>query len=269
MIVDSHVNLHAPAFDADREAVIARARAAGVGAMLTICDRLDRFAAVRAVAEAHDDIWCTVGVHPHEAKDFQSLAAGSLVDLCAHPKVVGIGECGLDHHYDLSPPADQARVFAAHLEAARLTGLPVVVHAREADAEMADMLEAAHARGPLKILLHCYTSGPELARRAAALGAWFSVSGIATFKAAEAVRAVIRDMPADRLLAETDCPYLAPVPHRGRRNEPAYLPHVLAKLAELRGWSLEEAERRTGDAFFALFDQVRPVTSAPAAERAA
>lgn len=272
MIVDSHVNLHAPAFDADREAVIARARAAGVGAMLTICDRLDRLPAIRAIAESHDNIWCTVGVHPHEAVDFQHLTTDALVDLCDHPKVVGVGECGLDHHYDLSPPAVQAHVFAVHLEAARLTGLPVVVHSREADTEMADMLETAHARGPLKILLHCYTSGPELARRAAALGAWFSVSGIATFKAAEAVRAVIRDMPADRILVETDCPYLAPVPYRGRRNEPAHLPHVLAKLAELRGWSLEEAERRTADAFFALFDRARPAGAArvaPAAERAA
>lgn len=261
MIVDSHVNLHAPAFDADREAVIARARAAGVGAMLTICDRLDRLPAVQAVADAHDDIWCTVGVHPHEAKDYQQLEAKTLIDLCNHPKVVAIGECGLDAHYELSPADVQARVFQAHLEAAQATGLPVVVHTRDADARTADMLEAAHARTPLKLLLHCYTGGAELARRAAALGAWFSVSGIATFKAAEEVRAVIRDMPAERILVETDCPYLAPVPHRGRRNEPAYLPHVLAKLAQLRGWSLDEAERRTGDAFFALFDRVR----APAA----
>lgn len=265
MLIDSHVNLHAPAFDADREAVIARARAAGVGAMLTICDRLDRLPAVQAVAEAHPDIWCTAGVHPHESKDFADVQAAELVEACAHPRVVAVGECGLDHHYDLSPREVQARVFAVHLEAAQAAGLPVVVHTRGADAETADLLEQAWTRAPLKVLLHCYTGGPELARFAAERGAWFSVSGIAGFKAAEAVRAAVADMPGDRILVETDCPYLAPVPHRGRRNEPAFLPHVLAKLAEIRGWSLQEAERRTAQAFFDLFDQV----AHPAQERAA
>jgi TatD DNase family protein len=147
-------------------------------------------------------------------------------------------------------------VFRAHAPAARATGLPLVVHTREADEVMGDILEEEYAKGPFRILMHCYTSGPALAQRAAALGAWFSVSGIATFKAAEDVRAVIRDMPADRIIVETDCPYLAPAPYRGRRNEPAFLPHVLAKLAEVRGWSLEEAEARTEDAFFALFDRI-------------
>ena len=147
-------------------------------------------------------------------------------------------------------------MFRVHAAAARTTGLPLVVHTREADETMAQILEEEFAAGPFKLLMHCYTSGPELARRSAALGAWFSVSGIATFKAAEEVRAVIRDMPADRIILETDCPYLAPVPMRGRRNEPAFLPHILAKLAEVRGWSLEEAEARTEDAFFALFDKV-------------
>jgi TatD DNase family protein len=169
---------------------------------------------------------------------------------------VGIGECGLDFHYDLSPRDVQAEVFRAHAAAARETGLPLVVHTREADDVMGAILEDEYAAGPFRILMHCYTSGAELAARAAALGAWFSVSGIATFKAAEDVRAVIRDMPADRIIVETDCPYLAPVPYRGRRNEPAYLPHVLAKLAEIRGWSLEEAEAKTEDAFFAVFDRI-------------
>ena len=172
------------------------------------------------------------------------------------PRVVGIGETGLDFHYDLSPRDIQARVFRAHVAAARATGLPLVVHTREADATMGDILEEEHAAGPFRILMHCYTSGAELAARMAALGAWFSVSGIATFKAAEDVRAVIRDMPADRIIVETDCPYLAPVPYRGRRNEPAYVGHVLAKLAEIRGWSLAEAEARTEDAFFAVFDRI-------------
>ncbi len=209
-----------------------------------------------AVAEGRDDIWLTVGTHPHDAKENPDLSADTLCDLAAAPKVVGIGETGLDFHYDLSDRAVQARVFRAHIAAARRTGLPLVVHTREADAEMGDILEEEYAAGPFKMLMHCYTSGAELARRAAALGAWFSVSGIATFKAAEEVRAVIADMPADRIIVETDCPYLAPVPMRGRRNEPAYLPHILAKLAEIRGWSLEEAEARTEAAFFALFDRI-------------
>jgi TatD DNase family protein len=171
--------------------------------------------------------------------------------------VIGIGECGLDFHYDFSPREVQAAVFRAHCAAARQTGLPLVVHTREADDAMGDILEEEHARGAFPILMHCYTSGPALAARAAALGAYFSVSGIATFKAAEEVRGVIAEvMPADRIILETDCPYLAPVPMRGRRNEPAYLPHILAKLAEIRGWTLAEAEQRTEAAFFDLFQAI-------------
>ena len=255
MLIDSHVNLHAPQFIDDQAEVIARARAAGIARMVTICDRVSLFPAVLAVAEAHKDIWCTVGTHPHEAKENPSITSETLLDLALHPKVIGIGETGLDYHYDLSPREVQRRVFAAHIEAAQISGLPLVVHTREADADMAAMLEDAHAKGAFKILMHCYTSGAELAHRAAALGAYFSVSGIVTFKTADAVRAVIRDMPAQRIIVETDCPYLAPIPMRGRRNEPAYLIHVLAKLADVRGWTLAEAERRTEDAFFALFDK--------------
>jgi TatD DNase family protein len=256
MLIDSHVNLHAPQFADDQDAVIARAREAGVGLMVTICDKVSSFSAVQAVAEAHPDIWCTVGTHPHEAKENPQLTMDDLIALANSPKVVGIGETGLDYHYDLSPREVQRAVFAVHMEAARETGLPLVVHTREADPDMAAMLEAAHEQGPFKLLMHCYTSSADLARRMAALGAWFSVSGIATFRQAEAVRAVIRDMPEDRIIIETDCPYLAPVPLRGRRNEPAYLPHVLGKLAEIRGWSLEEAEARTEEAFFRLFDRI-------------
>jgi TatD DNase family protein len=255
MLIDSHVNLHAPQFDADREAVIARARAAGVRLMVNISDKVSHFDKVRAVAD-EADIWCTVGTHPHEAKEDPDLSAQTLVKLAADPRVVGIGETGLDFHYDLSPRDIQARVFRVHAAAARETGLPLVVHTREADQVMGDILEDEYAKGAFRILMHCYTSGAELARRVAALGAWFSVSGIATFKAAEEVRSVVRDMPADRMIVETDCPYLAPVPYRGRRNEPAYIPHILAKLAEIRGWSLDEAEQRTEDAFFALFDRI-------------
>ncbi|WP_421737843.1 TatD family hydrolase [Caulobacter sp.] len=256
MLIDSHVNLHAHQYDEDRDAVIARARDAGIGLMVTICDKVSSFEAVHAIAMAERDIWCTVGTHPHEAKEDPDLSPQTLIDLAARPRVIGIGECGLDFHYDLSPRDVQANVFRAHAAAARETGLPLVVHTREADDTMAEILEEEHARGAFKFLMHCYTSGPELAKRAAALGAWFSVSGIATFKAAEEVRAIIRDMPADRIIVETDCPYLAPVPMRGRRNEPAYLPHIVDKLGEIRGWTRADTEARTEDAFFGLFDRI-------------
>lgn len=255
MLIDSHVNLHAPQFEGDRDEVIARARAAGIGLMVNISDKVSGFAAVRALAD-QPDIWCTVGTHPHEAKENPHLSAADLLAYVDDPRVVGIGETGLDFHYDLSPRDVQANVFRAHVAAARESGLPLVVHTREADEVMAQILEEEYAAGPFRMLMHCYTSGAGLAAKAAAMGAWFSVSGIATFKAAEDVRALVRDMPADRIIVETDCPYLAPVPHRGRRNEPAFLPHVLAKLAELRGWSLEDAEQRTQAAFFDLFDKI-------------
>jgi TatD DNase family protein len=256
MLIDSHVNLHAPQFAGDREAVIERARAAGVGLMVTISDKVSSYDAVRAVAETHPDIWFTVGTHPHEAREDPDLSAEGLAELAQHPRVVGIGETGLDFHYDLSPRDVQVRVFRAHTAAARLTGLPLVVHSREADQVMAEILEEEHAVGPFKLLMHCYTSGPELLARAAALGAWFSVSGIATFKNAEEVRERVREMPEGRIIIETDCPYLAPIPRRGRRNEPAYVGLVLAKLAEIRGWSDEAAEARTERAFFDLFDRI-------------
>jgi TatD DNase family protein len=256
MLIDSHVNLHAAQFDEDRDAVIARAREAGVRLMVEISDKVSSFEQTHALAMAHPDMWCTVGTHPHEAKENPELTVADLVALAERPKVVGIGECGLDFHYDWSPREIQAAVFRVHVAAARETGLPLVVHTRQADSMMGRILEEEHARGPFKLLLHCYTSGPELAKKAAELGAWFSVSGIATFKAAEDVRSVIRDMPGDRIIVETDCPYLAPIPMRGRRNEPAYIPYVLDKLAEVRGWSREEAEARTEDAFFALFDRI-------------
>lgn len=256
MIIDSHVNLHAPQFDEDRDAVITRAREAGVQMMVEISDKLSTFEATHGLAMAHPDIWCTVGVHPHEAKDHTNLTAARLIELSQRPRVVGIGECGLDFHYDLSPREEQAAVFRQHIAAARTTGLPLVVHTREADDVMAGILAEEQADGPFRFLMHCYTSGSELAEKAAELGAWFSVSGIATFKAAQDVRDIIARMPADRIIVETDCPYLAPIPHRGRRNEPAYVGHVLDKLAEIRGWSRDDAEARTTDAFFALFDSI-------------
>ncbi len=262
MLIDSHVNLHAAQFDDDRAEVIARARQAGIGLMVEISDKLSTFEATHALAIDHDDIWCTVGVHPHEARDHVDVTADDLIALSRRPKVIGIGECGLDFHYDLSPRDVQADVFRVHIDAARRTGLPLVVHTREADTEMADILRQEQARGPFKFLMHCYTSSPELAEIASDLGAWFSVSGIATFKAANDVRALVKAMPTERIIVETDCPYLAPVPHRGRRNEPAYIGAVLQALADIRGWSLGEAEQRTTDAFFNLFDAIpRPAIS--------
>jgi len=256
MLIDSHVNLHAPQFDEDREAVIDRARQAGVRLMVEISDKLSTFEATHALAMNNADIWCTVGVHPHEAKDYADLTVDRLVELADRPRVIGIGECGLDFHYDLSPRDVQATVFRQHVEAARRTDLPLVIHTREADEVMADILREEHHRAPFKFLMHCYTSGLELAETAMELDAWFSVSGIATFKAADEVREVIRRMPEDRIIVETDCPYLAPIPHRGRRNEPAYVGLVLERLAEIRGWTPEQADELTTDAFFNLFDRI-------------
>ncbi|MGF1461864.1 MAG: TatD family hydrolase [Maricaulaceae bacterium] len=256
MLVDSHVNLHGEAFAEDRDAALERARAVGVGFFLAICDRLQNADAVLAVANAYDDMVCTVGAHPHHAKDRPDLTAGELIDRANDPKIVAFGETGLDLHYGYSAFEDQLASVRAHVEAARATDLPVVFHVREADEPMMAFLREEWERGPFRFLLHSYTSGSELARLGASLGGTFSVNGIATFKNAQAVRDVIQaDMPGDRIIIETDCPYLAPVPHRGRRCEPAHLVHVAEKLGDLRGWDIEETSQRTTDAFFALFDK--------------
>lgn len=257
MLIDSHVNLHGEPFADDLDAVIDRARAAGVKRMIAICCKLSDFEAVAAIAEAHDDIWCTIGAHPHHAKDRPDISADELVEIARHPKVVAIGETGLDFHYGYSQREDQFASLKAHIEAARRTGLPLILHTREADDEMAELLEAEMEQGEFKPLLHCYTGGHDLARRAAALGAWFSASGIVTFKKAEDVRSVFRDtLPREKIIIETDCPYLAPVPHRGKRNEPAFLPDVAAGLAAALDWPVEDCIAGTGKAFFTLFDKV-------------
>ncbi|MEO1038136.1 MAG: TatD family hydrolase [Pseudomonadota bacterium] len=259
MLIDTHVNLHGEAFEEDLDAVLARARGAGVSPMLAICSRLSDLPSVKAIAEVHDDIWCTVGAHPHHAKDQPEITADALIEMADHPKVVAFGETGLDFHYNYSPAEDQFPSLRAHIEAARRTGLPIVLHCREADEPMAEILEEEMGKGAFKALLHCYTGGAELARRAAALGCWFSASGIITFKKADDVRSVFADIiPDDRIIIETDCPYLAPVPHRGRRNEPAFLPHVAEKLGELKAWSLEETAARTRAASLDLFDRMAP-----------
>lgn len=257
-LIDSHVNLHGERFKDDLADVIQRADDAGITHMLNICCNIKDFEAVVKIADDHEKIWATVGTHPHDAKDNPKLKASDLVDLASHPKVVGIGETGYDFHYGYSNQTDQVRNFDVHMDAAAQTGLPLVIHTREADDLMLDALSQSGAGQNYPALLHCYTSGPELADWAAEQGIYFSVSGIASFKNAHDVRARIKSMPADRIMLETDCPYLAPVPHRGKRNEPAFLPHVAQALADIRGWSLEDVSKRTNAAFFTLFSKIEP-----------
>lgn len=237
---DTHVNLHAEAYAEDLDEVLTRARDAGVSRMLAICERLDSFPRVKAIADDNADIWCSVGTHPHHAKDFPDTQSQDLVLRAQDPKVVAIGETGMDLHYGYSPQDQQEASFRMHIAAARETGLPLIVHTREADDLTADILEEEYAKGAFSILLHCYTGGPDLCQRGLALGAYVSVSGILSFKSAKDVRAVIKDVPLDRVILETDCPYLTPMPYRGRRNEPAYLPYVADALAELHGRTREE-----------------------------
>ena len=261
MLVDSHCHLDFPDFAAEREAVIARAHAAGVGAMLTIGTRLDAFAGVLAIAEADANIWCSVGAHPHEASDHADLVADRLSGFASHPKVVGIGETGLDHHYNLSRRDIQERVFRAHIAASRATGLPLIIHAREADDDIARILLEEQ---PPPGVLHCFSSGRGLAEAALGIGFYISISGIVTFKNADELRAIVHDLPLDRLLVETDSPYLAPVPYRGQRNEPAFVKATAAALAALKGVPPEALAAATTANFFRLFAKARPVfSSAP------
>ena len=253
MLIDSHCHLDFPELTSDESGVLARARTAGVGGMLTISTRLDQFERVRAIAERHDNVWCSVGVHPHEAKEEGQRTPDRLIEATRHPKVVGIGETGLDFYYEHSPREEQAESFRAHIAASRQTGLPLIVHTRNADAETGDMLEEEHGKGAFPGLIHCFSSGRAVAERALALGLYISISGIVTFKAAEDLRVIVRDVPLDRLLVETDAPYLAPIPKRGKTNEPAFVAHTAAKVAELKGVSLAELEAATTDNFFRLF----------------
>ncbi len=253
MLVDSHVNLHGEKFADDLDEVVARAGEAGVGAQLNICCNIKDFPSVLAVAETYDNMWASVGTHPHDAKENPDIKASDLIDLSAHTKVIGIGETGLDFHYNFSDRDVQYANFMAHIEAARETQLPLIIHSRNADEEMAALLESEMKKGAFPALLHCYTSGEDLAMRAADLGLFFSLSGIITFKNASDLRALAKKLPEDRLMIETDCPYLAPIPHRGQRNEPSYVIHVAQSLGDIKGWSAEETAQKTTDAFFNLF----------------
>jgi TatD DNase family protein len=257
MLIDSHVNLHHNLYAEDLEETMARARAAGVAAMLTISDTRASTEKISAIARRFPNVWRSVGVHPHYVKDDLALTAEILVDMAQPEDVVGIGECGLDRYYEHSPRDIQEKAFRAHIEAARRTDLPLIIHTREADEETARLLTEESGKGAFTPLLHCYTGGPALAGQVVAMGGYVSFAGILTFKNADEVRSVARNVPLDRLLVETDCPYLAPAPLRGRRAEPAHVVHVAAKLAELRGVSLDEMSAITTDNFFRLFRRAK------------
>lgn len=262
MLVDSHCHLDFPDYAEDRDQVIRRARMQGVGTMLTISTKLSSFPAVRGVAESDADIYCSVGIHPHEAANEDGggakADAARLVELTGHPKVVGIGETGLDYHYEHAPRDIQIRSFRAHIAAARETGLPLIVHAREADADMAAILREEYAKGAFNGLLHCFSSSRALADAALDIGFYISFSGIVTFKNATDVRETAKAVPLDRILVETDAPYLAPVPHRGKRNEPGFVADTAAAVAALRGITAQALAAASTANFFRLFGKARP-----------
>jgi TatD DNase family protein len=235
MLIDTHCHLDFPDFEPERDAVIARAKAAGVELMVTISTRVKRFAGLLELVEAYDGVFCSVGTHPHNAAEEPDVAVDDLVRLSSHPKVVAIGEAGLDYHYDKSPRDQQMAGFIRHIEAARETRLPLVIHARNADADMINVLERETGKGAFPFILHCFSSGRRLAEAGVQLGGYVSFSGILTFKTSQDLRDIARDVPLDRLLVETDAPYLAPVPHRGKRNEPAFVVHTAAMLAQVKG----------------------------------
>lgn len=256
MFFDTHVNLHGESYAEDLDEVMARARSAQVTRFLAICDRLESLDRIQEIAGSESGMWHSVGVHPHYAKDFSDLTSAHLEDLARQTGAVAIGETGMDLHYGYSPEADQKRCFEAHLRAAQTLQLPIIIHTREADEITGDLLEGVHGEKAFPVLMHCYTSGQTLADRALALGAYFSVSGILSFKKAEDVRSVIRTIPLDRIILETDCPYLAPVPKRGQRNEPAFLPYVAEAIAKMHDKSVEDIAHITTENALNLFSAI-------------
>ena len=263
MLVDSHCHLDFPDFADDLDAIVARAAAARVGRIVTISTRVRRLPALLAIAERFPNVYCSVGTHPHHADEEDGITVDELVDLTRHPKVVALGEAGLDYFYEHGSREAQARGFRAHIAAARATGLPLVIHTREADDDCGRILEEEMAKGAFRAVLHCYTGGRELAMKAISLGLSISFTGILTFKKSQALRDLAAELPADRIMVETDAPYLAPGKFRGKRNEPAYVVETAKVLADTRGVSLEEFSRQTTENFFRLFSKV------PAAEVAA
>ena len=256
MLVDSHCHLDFPDFAEERDGIVQRALDAGVRRMVTISTRVSRFDAVCAVAEAYPEIYCSVGTHPHNAAEELNITTGEIIALTEHSKVVAIGEAGLDYFYDKAPRDQQAESFRRQIAAARETGLPLVIHARDADADMESILRDEAGKGAFPFILHCFSSGRALAEAGIELGGYISFSGILTFKKSDELRAVAKDLPPDRLLVETDAPYLAPMPYRGKRNEPAYVVHTAFVLAQVLGKSIEETAALTTDNFFRLFKKV-------------
>jgi TatD DNase family protein len=266
MLVDHHCHLDFPQLAEDRAGLLARAQAAGVGAMVTISTRIKRLPELLALAEARENVYCSVGTHPHNAHEELDISVEDIVRLSRHPKVVAIGEAGLDYYYKHSTPEAQAEGFRRHIAAARETGLPLEIHARDADDDTARLLEEEHAKGAFPAILHCYTGGPDLAARALKLGLHVSFTGVVTFKKSEALRDIVRSVPLDRLLVETDAPFLAPEPYRGKTNEPAFVVETAKALAEVKGVSFEEIAAATTENFFRLFRKVhRPAAQGTAA----
>ena len=263
MLVDSHCHLDFPDFADERDAIIGRALAAGIGRIVTISTRVKRFDQVRAIAEAYEQVYCSVGTHPHNAAEEPDVTADDLIRLADHPKVVAIGEAGLDYFYDHSPREAQAQGFRTHIAAARATGLPLVIHARHADNDVAAILETETGKGAFPFILHCFSSGRRLAEIGVALGGYVSFSGILTFRKSDELREIAASLPRDRLLVETDAPFLAPPPHRGKRNEPAFVTHTAHVLAETLGISDDEIAGITTANFFRLFKKMpRPLDHA-------
>jgi len=256
MLVDSHCHLDFPDFDEDRDAILERARSAGVETIVTISTRVAKLPVLEAITARHPNVYCSVGTHPHNAAEEPDVTTEDLVRLSAAPKVVAIGEAGLDYHYDNAPRDAQERSFRRHIAAAREAQLPLVIHARDADEDMAAILTEESGQGAFPAILHCFSSGRELARRGLDLGLYVSFSGIVTFKRSDELRAIARDVPLDRLLVETDAPYLAPVPHRGQRNEPAYVAETAKALAEVKGISPEALGAATTDNFYRIFSKI-------------
>lgn len=256
MLVDSHCHLDFADFEPERDDIVQRALDAGVRRMVTISTRVKKFDTIRAIAEAYDSVYCSVGTHPNNAHEELDITADDLVRLSEHPKVVAIGEAGLDYHYDYAPPEAQRQGFLVHIEAARRTQLPLVIHARSADEDMAEILERETEKGAFPFILHCFSSGRALAEKGIALGGFVSFSGILTFKNSPEIREIATIVPRDRLLVETDAPFLAPLPHRGKRNEPSFVQHTAAVLAETIGVSNDEVARITSDNVFRLFSKM-------------
>ena len=257
MLADSHCHLNYAGLVEDQPAVLARARARGVTAMLNIATRESEWDAVLATAEREPDVWATVGIHPHEADQHPHVDTAKLVARAAHPRVVGIGECGLDYHYDKSDRARQRDSFRAHIAAARAAGVPLVIHTRDAEDDTAAILREELGQGRFEAVMHCFTGTAPFARAMLDLGFFVSISGIVTFRSAADLQATARDIPLDRLLVETDAPFLAPVPHRGKTGEPAFVADTAAFLAALRGEDYDVLTAATAENFHRLFAKTR------------